>query len=42
MNIAKVLMIISNLSDGACETKDVIVESEAMIRKLAELLVCKV
>ena len=33
-------MLLSNLSDGPCETKDVIVENEAMIRKLAELLVC--
>ena len=32
-------MLLSNLSDGPCETKDVIVENEAMIRKLAELLV---
>ena len=33
-------MLLSNLSDGPCETKDVIVENEAMLRKLAELLVC--
>ena len=32
-------MLLSNLSDGPCETKDVIVENEAMIHKLAELLV---
>ena len=33
-------MLLSNLSDGSCETKDVIIENEAVIRKLAELLVC--
>ena len=33
-------MLLSNLSDGSCETKDVIIENEEMIRKLAELLVC--
>ena len=39
MNNMQVLMLFSNLSDGPCETKDVIVENEAIIRKLAELLV---
>ena len=34
-------MVLSNLSDGPCETKDVIVENEVMIRKLADLLVCE-
>lgn len=33
-------MLLSNLSDGACETKDVIAENEAVLQKLAELLVC--
>ena len=32
-------MLLSNLSDGPCETKDVIVENETILQKLAELLV---
>jgi len=35
-------MLLSNLSDGPSESKDVIVENTAMMRKLADLLVCKV
>jgi len=35
----QILMLVSNLSDGPCETKDIIVESELLMRKLAELLV---
>ena len=35
-------MLLSNLCDGACETKDVIAENEAVLWKLAELLVCAI
>ena len=35
-------MLLSNLSDGPCETKDVIVENETILRKLAELLILHV
>ena len=40
LNKLQALMLLSNLSDGACETKDVIAENEAVLQKLAELLVC--
>ena len=32
-------MLVNNLSDGTCETKDIIIESELLMQKLAELLV---
>ena len=32
-------MLLSNPSDGPCETKVIIVENEAILCKLAELLV---
>ena len=39
LTFLQILMLVSNLSDGPCETKDILAESELLMRKLAELLV---
>ncbi|XP_065887397.1 armadillo repeat-containing protein 8-like isoform X2 [Dysidea avara] len=36
--VQQILMLVNNLSDGTCETKDIIIESELLMQKLAELL----